>query len=399
MIPQNKAKFFAGTTFTAALLYFTILIGHNFILDPWQLLHKPWLRETIFIRNARFQDAGLINNYPFDSIILGTSMAENFSAKEASKLWDARFINLSVSGSYYSERSLVLKRALAKKDIKNVLYTLDFYPHTGVGSFQRKFPVKQFSFLYNQNRIDDLSIYLNWDFFTCWNLKNSCKKLLPGTRRPELDTLYEWSTIPKYVRRFGGLEKWLAAKNDFQMQAAFKLILTGADKIQNKKIPRFTVAKKTQYQKNLQESFIFYIVQEAETHPDTQFYLFFPPFSRIRYAVWQQSNPDYFKLYTRYIHFVADTAQQYDNIYVFGFDALDFPDDIANYKDTKHYGTNIDTKILQWMKNRQHELTEKNIADYIETITRKAQQYDLLRLARTIKAGTTNHSNAPHPES
>lgn len=388
MISENKAKFFTMITFTVTLLYFTVLIGHNFILDPWQFCHKPWFRETTFIRNARFQNAGLINNYQFDSIILGTSMAENFSAKEASKLWGTHFINLSVSGSYYSERSLVLKRTLAKKNIKNIIFTLDFYPYAGVGTFRRDYPVEQFSFLYNQNRFDDMAIYLNWTFFTCWSLKNSCTDLLPGNRRFSLESLYEWGSAPMYMRRFGGLKNWLSEKEDDQMQAAFKLIIDAADKVRNNNIPQFTTAKKTQYQKNLQDSFVYYIAKEAETHQDTQFYLFFPPFSRIRYAVWQQSNPDYFKLYTQYIHFVADTAQQYGNIHVFGFDALDFPDNIAHYKDTKHFGVEIDSKILHWMKNRQHELTDKNIADYIETITRKARQYDLVRLARIINDHT-----------
>ena len=75
----------------------------------------------------RQQAAGIINNYEFDSIILGTSMLENTSAKEAGEKLGGKFMNISLSGSNFYERSFVLEYALRKKEIKKIIYSLDEY--------------------------------------------------------------------------------------------------------------------------------------------------------------------------------------------------------------------------------------------------------------------------------
>ena len=89
------------------------------------LFHKPWIHEKYYFKDMRRQAAGIINTHEFDSIILGTSMAQNFSSEEASTEFDANFVNLSIGGGYFSEREILLKYALDKKDIKNVIISLE----------------------------------------------------------------------------------------------------------------------------------------------------------------------------------------------------------------------------------------------------------------------------------
>lgn len=63
----------------------------------------------------RQQAAGIINNYDFDSAILGTSMLVNTSAKEANEILGGRFFNISMQASNFYERSFVLQYAIDKK--------------------------------------------------------------------------------------------------------------------------------------------------------------------------------------------------------------------------------------------------------------------------------------------
>ncbi len=115
------------TYLTIISILFSLFFGLLYIYDPMQIFHKPWGRPITFSKNMRQQAAGIINNYSFDSIILGTSMLENTSSKEASKLFGGKFINISLSGSSFYERSYILKYALRKKNIKTVIYSLDSY--------------------------------------------------------------------------------------------------------------------------------------------------------------------------------------------------------------------------------------------------------------------------------
>lgn len=54
-----------------------------YIYDPLMLYHKPYFRKETFSTDMRVQAKAIIDNYDFDSIIIGSSILENTSAKEA----------------------------------------------------------------------------------------------------------------------------------------------------------------------------------------------------------------------------------------------------------------------------------------------------------------------------
>ena len=96
---------------TILLIVFSVI----FVLDPYMLFHKKWFDEQRIYNNLRIQNYGIIKYTDFDSIIMGTSMLQNVSAKEASEKLGSRFVNLSISGSNFYERFKMLNFALKKK--------------------------------------------------------------------------------------------------------------------------------------------------------------------------------------------------------------------------------------------------------------------------------------------
>ncbi|MWV61863.1 hypothetical protein DCO58_07290 [Helicobacter saguini] len=63
-----------------------LLILLLYIYDPLQVFHKPFFRETTFLSDMRVQNRGIIKNYDFNSVILGTSMLENTLPKDANEI-------------------------------------------------------------------------------------------------------------------------------------------------------------------------------------------------------------------------------------------------------------------------------------------------------------------------
>jgi len=84
----------------------------------------------------------------------------------------------------------------------------------------------------------------------------------------------------------------------------------------------------------------------VEQYAQTRFYLFFPPYSRLNYAILKQSDPQRFEEYLGILRMVIHDAEKYSNVKVFGFETEDFLDDIANCKDTTHYHQRINSEIL-----------------------------------------------------
>jgi hypothetical protein len=132
--------------------------------------------------------------------------------------------------------------------------------------------------------------------------------------------------------------------------------------------------------------FNVYLLSHIAKHPEVEFYLFFPPYSRLNYAITRQSAPQDFEIYLETIKFVVRDSKQYNNVKIFGFEPNQFPDDIANYKDTKHYHPRFNSKMLAWMKSGDYQITTTNLDAYIKTISELAQKYDLNKIKSTIDA-------------
>ena len=96
------------------------------IYDPLHLFHKSWIVDDERVHgNMRLQAAGVINNYDFDSVIIGTSMMKGTSAIFASEKIGGVFVNISSDGSGIYERSYIIDYALRKKRLENVIISFD----------------------------------------------------------------------------------------------------------------------------------------------------------------------------------------------------------------------------------------------------------------------------------
>ncbi len=377
----------------AWMLPLLVFVGINWLVDPYRIFHKPWVRDNYFPNDTgmRAEAAGIINTERFDSIILGTSMAENFSAQEASQIFGSSFVNISLGGSFISERSFVLNYALRKQALRNVIYSVDWGTLES-GSITGRL-IEPYTYLYDQNPFNDLMIYVSnpkiFRYALCRNLVISSDRRCPN-RRNDLETLVEWHSNWEHSKRFGGLDKWLEAKNNPQIIDALKSISQSIDLIETGQVHPVDwhnlELSKTKHQKVFEEN----LLRHAINHPDTGFYFFFPPYSRLNFAILKQSDPQRFEEYLGILRLVVNECAKYPNVKVFGFETEDFLDDIANYKDTSHYHQRINSEMLHWMKNGEHELTPENIEPYIQVITERAAAYPLKEIGTQIGAYLTS---------
>ena len=113
----------------------------------------------------------------------------------------------------------------------------------------------------------------------------------------------------------------------------------------------------------------------CSSHPETEFYLFFPPYSIFSWDVRNQAG---------ILHRDIDNNQKaaelllpYDNVHLFGFDTCyDIICDPTHYTDINHYGDWINSQILNWMKTGEHRLAEENYQAYFEEVRQFYANYD-----------------------
>lgn len=385
---MQKNKQITFIYFLTAVVSFGLMVSAYYIYDPMQIFHKAWERDVTFSTNMRQQAAGIINNYDnYDSVVMGTSMIENTSSKEAGKNLGGKFINISLSGSSYFERAIVLRSLFRQHEIKNVLYSLDVGKYLSQEKEYPKYPLSQFDYLYDENFWNDFRVYFNNKYLPCLFLLSKSERCIG--EKITLDRPNAWFENEGHSIRFGGLDKWVSAKDNGQIIASFKDISETVQHIKNQEQKSLTdvdiiVNKAKVY---IDENILSFV----KTEPKTKFILFDPPYSRIQYAIWAQYDLPKFKIYKEILKYLAKRSDEYSNLEIYSFGEEPFIDDIATYKDLTHYHYSINSWMLSSVSQKKGLLHENTIDQYIESITRKALDYDLIELENTIQHKLESH--------
>jgi hypothetical protein len=166
------------------LFLVALFLAINLLVDPYRIFHKPWIRDNYYIddHQMRIEASGIINTVDFDAIVLGTSMARNFSPKEASIIFGKDFVNISLNGSTLAERSLVLDYAFQKKRLTTVISSLDLFTFDSFSIVAS--PMVPYTYLYDKTPLNDFKVYLSnpkiFQYALCKNILISSDKLCPG---------------------------------------------------------------------------------------------------------------------------------------------------------------------------------------------------------------------------
>ncbi len=355
--------------FTVFLLLILVPPLLLWLVDPLKIFHAPFIGEDRLQKNMRHQALGIIKHHKFDSIILGSSMLENTSAKEAGDVLGGIFFNLSLAGSDFAERAVILDYLLKERTINKVLYSLDY---KGLVYNVEK-STEEFDFLYDNNLFNDIRVYYNTRY-----LFGFVQGLAYWGRAVDFDRPNAWFKIPEYSKRFNGFEHWL----NWEGRSELKIILhtSSTKKVeQEKKVPVFSCTEKQQ--KYFQE----YIVKYAKQYPGTEFIFVIPPYSTLNNGLHAQYVPELFlKIQNSIACLVKETAGV-KNISVYGFADKPFTDRIENYSDLEHYSERINSEMLYWIAKKDGLLTVDNIDSYLAGFREKSLAFDLSEYVKKVK--------------
>lgn len=353
-----------------------------FAYDPLALWHAPWGRAETLHKNMRFAAVGAMRRAPFDSALLGTSIMENMSANEASRILGGRFVNLSLTASDYVERRIAIDFLLDVRPVDQLVYSLDKVYLTARRGYAT-FPLPTWDFLYDGNRLNDARVYLNSHFLRCLSTWSQAPECIGRTA--SLDRPNAWADEPEHAVRFGGIDKWCAARTNYQVQDARRdlrkamLRMRGApDGDPPAPEVQAAVERAVAYVED-------YVVSLVRRHPTTRFRMFFPPNSRAQFAIWHQSQPHFAAAHEAVIRHLAKRVGELPNLELHGFETEAFLDDIGNYKDFVHYAPRWDDWLLTAMRDGTHRLDAGNVDGYLAAARERALAYDLPGLLATLE--------------
>ncbi len=310
----------------------------NWLVDPLQLYHRPFLQNT-FVDNQRYQNPGLAKNYRYDAVIIGSSHTENFSPKQIQSVLGWRTLPLSISGSTAREQRLILEKALETGQVRHVLWGIDFRSFRCEPDEIRhdggEFPM----YLYHEDLSTPLRYLLSLDTL------GFSRKVLTGKGRHDLETLHAWPERYEFNE-----ERVIAAWQHERTLPSDKLRKIGAS---------FRGSPREALLANVREN----LAALVASHPETEFHLFFPPYSALAYTNDFAIAADRFEERLAFKREIVRTLAQCKNCKLHDFEiARAITHDLNNYKDLEHYHRRVNDWIVESIARDEFRLTLENSA-------------------------------------
>ena len=326
---------FIKKTIAYTLLVLAVIAALVIIIDPFSRYHAPWFGLAAVETDERSSAIGLARNLDYDTVLIGSSMSENFrNTWFEDGVFGNKCVKIALQGAHYSDYSHVIDEALKHNGTKNVVFCLDTYLFTDMPS---AYPQTIEDYYISDVGPGDVHYLFNRSVFFEYIPKFLVTNVREGFNA---ENAYLWSDdyeYSKYAARLAYMSNRLLARNE---ERQYDLYFETGD------------------------GFTDPLIGQIKSHPDVTFYLYAPPYSIL---FW-----DDVILRGNATATICVLEREYrkllecDNVRLFYFqDDEEVITDLSNYRDYSHYKIDVNQYMYEAMRDGTHELT---LDDYYDRL-------------------------------
>lgn len=308
---KNKAySGFIKWFMTAALVLLLLAAGLVVFFDPFYHYHGPLPGMKAVVTKSEYQCIGTIRNFAYDSVLAGSSTAENYNNHWFDEAFGCTTVKAIKSSGTTADLKFYLDEAFASHDIRNVFYSLDLFALDGdpeTNFVNDSMPL----YLYDRNIFNDVKYVLNKDvifqdipYLLAMNLAGGYDE---GTSYNfwQYKTFSKEETLKHYERA--------AEVTPPVSKAVYSPGVDGNMEL---------------------------LAAMVKKHPDTQFYFFLPPYSMLWWDSVYRSGQLEEYLYARGA--VMDRLGVFENVKIYDFQAEEsIVLNLDYYMDPVHFSADI----------------------------------------------------------
>jgi hypothetical protein len=323
-----------------------------YAIDPFQVYRKPTWYKPVFIEPYS-SIPGIIRHYNYDSIVLGSSMCQNFRLSTIQKFLGWKCINATPSGCTPASAKSFLVIASERQSLQHVLYGLDISGYTkGAKAHRVSLP----NHLYDKNPWNDYR-YL-WNQSVISEYIPTVLKAMAGRKRNRLkqdeDRMWAWD-FENGHRRYGAETVIAAEKKHGGALKGGKL--------------------KEEVLEQMGDSLEINLLSQIHKNRDTKFVVFFPPYSiQAWYNIKSCGNLD---AYLEFKKMAIERLLSCPNVRIYDFQAeRDIICDFNNYKDSTHYSPAISRLIIERIAKGENRVLKKDISGVNLRLNQTLEEYE-----------------------
>lgn len=339
----------------------------NFEVDPFQQYRVPSRYEARFYRAfQRYENPGIARNYGYDRAIVSSSYMENVSGSEVDRAFGSgRTMNLSLSAMTAYDARKLLEVALASRNLKEVLYNVDYNAFSGEPSrvgYGDKLPL----YLYDSTRWNDYPYLLSI-----------------GTLGRSLDILAHRSDG---IYRTDPDNPWYWADDGAGFGAKKVVDELDANDINHRyKQPPRTLD-------GMMKSFEANVTPLVRDHPETRFIFIWPPYSIIAWIDFTRRGQ--LDVSLDFKRRFVEAMSKYPNVRIHDFqERTDWINDLGEYRDIYHYSPKVSSQVVKDVAAGKERITPENVDEHNARLRAIALSADLGKIVADARA----MGGAPRP--
>lgn len=346
---KNIGKWLKATVISAAVLLIAC-IALVVAVDPFFQYHKPLSGFPYVVDNQLSANAGMAKNFDYDSILTGSSMVSNFDLDSFESKLSSKCIKVNYNGAYPKDISNILEYVFSNhENLKTVYFGMDIYSYNS-STEDVKYPFPEY--LYDNNYINDISYVFNKDVL----FEYIIAPLRFPAKRTELSKVY----MMEYEESQYSKESVIG---HYETPVEGSLSESEYDE------------RIISFKENLSKNLVPFI----ESHPETEFVIFYPPYSILYWDT--RKTEGWMDLLLKEYRIVADTLLEYGNVKIYNFsDAWEYTENLDNYVDYMHQHARVNEYILDCIASDKCRVTRENVSDITNSMREHVDGYDFSAL-------------------
>lgn len=318
----------------ASVSLLLLCMGLVILFDPFYQYHKPLPGLKAVLADKEYQCIGTLKTFDYDSLIVGSSVSENYNNHWFDEGFDCTSIKAIRSYGATADLCYLLDVAFAHQDIQYVFYNLDpsalsadpvpTYESTGCPMY-----------LYDDNHFNDIEYLLNKDV-----LFEKIPYMLANSFIGDYDEglSYNWA-------------QWKSFSEDMLLSQYIRR-------------PSIQEMKPADYYQHNLDANLALLTEQITSHPETNFKIFIPPYSMLWWDSMHRTGETETYLYN--MEHAMEELLTYDNVELYFFlNDREIVTNLNNYMDLLHFSQDINKYIYECLAADNHRITADNYKDVI----------------------------------
>ncbi|MCR4897087.1 MAG: hypothetical protein K5891_09965 [Lachnospiraceae bacterium] len=322
------------------LLAGAVLIGGiTALFDPFYLYHAPFFGIPAVLDDRDNQMPGTVRNFTYDSVLVGSSVAENFNTDRLDAARGTRTLKVIRSTGSAADLLYYLEMAEEDHNLQQVIWCLDLFAL--LSAPEPTLPEAGVSYVQSASPLDDLPYLFN-------------KEILFRTIPTMLGKALQGENTG------GNAYNWAEGK-DFSPAGAMRHY----DRPVGIPFPT-EQAPLSEERKSLADENLSAILTYVDAHPDTAFTFLYPPYSLLYWDSIYINGMSAEYLYAKEASMEGLLARP--NVRVFDFQTEKYITDLNLYMDMMHYHPSINDHMLDCLETGACRVTADQIPERIDAL-------------------------------